>query len=139
MSKSTLKTYIKNTADPVFAQYIKMRDMDKHCVGECVTCGERGFVRDLEAGHYIGRRHWSVRFNEKNVHLQCNKCNRWGEGEKDAYALWLQKKYGKGILAELNRKKNQKRDYDLAKLKAMVKEWRLEMDKLAVIKGNPFV
>ena len=139
MAKSTLRTYIKNTADPVFARLVKMQEMDEHGRAKCVTCGKQLEVWEMDAGHYINRRHLSVRYDPWNVHVQCRKCNGFLEGEKDAYTLYLINRYGKGILEELNRKKNQKRDYDLIKLKEMVKVWRAEMDKLAVIKGNPFV
>lgn len=63
-------------------EYIRRRDANP--VGGCISCGCR--VRYGEsmysAGHYYTRGARSdLRFNENNIHGQCNKCNVYGDAE----------------------------------------------------------
>lgn len=95
---------LKSKLDTLFSLYVRQRD-SKDGVARCVTCGKYDHWKEMDAGHYISRQYLSVRYNEKNVHAQCKSCNRFHEGMKDAYALFLIKTYGKGILEELDKDK----------------------------------
>lgn len=59
----------------------------------------------MDAGHYITRSALNTRYDERNVHPQCKACNRFHEGRKDEYALFLIRTYGPQILDELNKLK----------------------------------
>jgi hypothetical protein len=48
----------------------------------------------MDCGHYIGRKHYVTRFDERNCHAQCKHCNNWGEGEKPIYRRKLVALYG---------------------------------------------
>lgn len=82
----------------VFNEFIRLRDKGK----SCISCGVNGVDH---AGHY-----WptstdpqpSMRFNEKNVNGQCCHCNTFCEGNRQGYQKGLIRKYGKGILDELD-------------------------------------
>jgi len=103
MTKSTVKTYIKNTVDPLFSRYIRLKaakEMDGWC--KCVTCGEVKPWYEMDCGHYEQRGSLMTRFDERNVGPQCVSCNRFGEGNKAAFAIYLKEKYGDGILDELH-------------------------------------
>ena len=103
----------KDTKD-AFSRYIRKRDSlettgdIEYCI--CCTCGE---VRStfhgtncIQAGHFI-HTHLSVRFDERNVHAQCAKCNKWGKGEPIKYTLFMLKKYGQDVIDELEERKHQ--------------------------------
>ena len=62
----------KAKADKYFSLFIRERDKDKGCV----TCGK--FTDNKDCGHFLSRRFESTRFDEKNAHGQCQKCNRLG-------------------------------------------------------------
>jgi hypothetical protein len=117
-------TKLKKKLDTVFSLWIKNRDN-----WTCITCGK--FSRDpqkMNAGHYISRRHHSVRWNEKNVNAQCAGCNCFRGGNLDVYALRLQEKYGDGILKELNQLKNQVRRWGRAELEKLIKKYEVSWE-----------
>ena len=55
----------------------------------------------MDAGHFIDRRYLPTKFDERNVHPQCKKCNQMEDGNIKAYEYYLIGKYGPDILDEL--------------------------------------
>jgi hypothetical protein len=49
-----------------------------------------------DCGHGLGRQHKGTKYNEKNNHLQCKKCNGFEGGRSDAYKVEMDKRYGDG-------------------------------------------
>lgn len=96
---------LKKRLDKVFSEYIR-RTKAKNEICICVTCGKRDHYKEMDAGHYVSRRHLSTRFDERNVWPQCKSCNRFNEGRKDEYALFLIRTYGDDILQELKELKD---------------------------------
>lgn len=84
-------------ADAVFSKFIRDRDAVE-LKGKCCTCGKEG----TQAGHYISRRYKVLRWDVRNVALQCSRCNCWEAGASDEFALFLVNKYGIDILNELH-------------------------------------
>lgn len=89
----------KKKAWSAFSRYIRQRDP------YCASCGKP----TTEAGHYLhnsdkknqqlgGNKLW---YSEKNVNGQCGYCNRWMSGNLAPYTLYLEEKYGLGIVQEL--------------------------------------
>lgn len=102
----------KHKSWKVFSQYIRLRDKN------CVTCPflptKKVFGKAENCGHYhagsvCGK---ELYFSEINNNGQCVTCNLWNSGERDAYALFLTRKYGPDILEKLNairlKEKNEK-------------------------------
>jgi len=119
MSYSTLI----NKLDRVFSQYIRQRDSDNG-YGQCISCGKILHWKKTHAGHYINRKHLSVRFNECNVNLQCISCNTFDEGNPAGYAIGLIKKYGDNILNELMAAKSRKVKWSQTELKKFIKYYQ---------------
>jgi len=119
MSYSTL---IKSL-DRIFSQYIRQRDSDNG-YGKCISCGKVVHWKKAHAGHYINRKHLSVRFNECNVNLQCVSCNTFDEGNPVGYAIGLIKKYGDNILNELMAAKSRKVKWTQTELKEFIKYYQ---------------
>lgn len=83
----------------IFSKYIRTRDCKYGGLpgyGLCITCGKAHGISDMDAGHFIGRRHKATRFHEKNVNAQCRKCNRFESGEQYAHAKAIDSKWGPG-------------------------------------------
>jgi hypothetical protein len=92
-AKQPLKiSKLKKKLDSVFSKWIRARDK------KCYTCGR---TENLQCGHFIPRQYLAVRFDERNCHAQCYACNMLYNGQPSAYALNLQKQYGKKIIQEL--------------------------------------
>jgi 5-methylcytosine-specific restriction endonuclease McrA len=89
---------LKKLADKVVSEYIRRRDK-----GVCFTCGNTKEWKYQQAGHFVSRVYGNLRYYEKNINCQCYVCNVMRHGNMDEYAIKLQRKYGPGILEELNK------------------------------------
>jgi len=86
----------------VFNKFIRTRDCAGDSGGNCISCGKWFPFEELEAGHYFTTGSApSLRFNEKNVNIQCTGCNKWRSGNLAFYSAALIRKYGKDIITEL--------------------------------------
>ena len=84
----------------LFSKYIRIKDTDfKGFVG-CFTCHKQDDHRLMDAGHYIPKATSGsyLKFYEKNVHPQCQDCNRLKGGNYGVYKEQLILKYGAGII-----------------------------------------
>jgi hypothetical protein len=57
--------------DRVFSRYIRLKNADETGTVQCCTCGKLLHWGDSHASHFVSRRHMSVRFDERNVHVCC--------------------------------------------------------------------
>ena len=80
-------TLVKNL-DTVFSQYIRLR-YAKNEIAECVTCGKKDHYKKLQCGHFQSRRHYSTRWDENNVGVQCYGCNISNQGQQFLFAKHL--------------------------------------------------
>lgn len=120
--KNTVKTW-KYKLDKVFSDYIKLRD----CVngkGQCFTCGDLLPKEELDAGHFRSRKYTSTRYNEKNVQLQCKKCNRFNGGEPYQFGIEIDKKYGEGTALELIKKSFETKKFTIDELKSLYEYYK---------------
>ena len=84
----TLQDYIK-LAQITFNKYIRLRDKGN----VCISCQKP--PKKENAGHfYNANNHYNVRFDENNVHLQCEHCNTFLSGNLINYRENLLKKIG---------------------------------------------
>ena len=73
----------------IFNQFIRLRDEGQRCI----SCGK--VPKKKNAGHYFSAGgHSNVRFDEFNVHLQCEHCNTSLSGNLIPYRKNLKKKIG---------------------------------------------
>lgn len=98
MAKKSLK-YWKNKIDKPFHEYIRRRDVDdKTGFCNCITCGKKVHFSETDAGHFISRQHLITRYDERNVHAQCRKCNRFEYGRQYEYSLYLGEELSQELL-----------------------------------------
>ncbi len=71
--------------DTLVSLIVRKRD------GRCVVCGS---TDNPQAGHFIGRRHYAVRWDLTNVHQQCAGCNIAHNSNPVPYTLFIQHEYG---------------------------------------------
>lgn len=90
--------------DEIFSKYIRKRDTNKQGYIKCY-CGKIITYEEADASHFVSRQHLSTRYDEQNVHASCRHCNRFLEGNKEDYSLFLIQKYGCEIIEKLNKKK----------------------------------
>lgn len=95
---------LKKELDRVFSLWIRQRDT------KCYTCGALG----TQNGHFAPRQILSLRWDERNCHSQCSRCNLWLGGNPSVYAVRLVEQYGEGILREIELKRQQLTHLDRA-------------------------
>lgn len=106
---------LQKKADDLFSRFVRDRDtvnglyiqteegLSIPC-GYCFTCGKitpTEGVQTGDAGHFVKRSVHGLRYHERNVHLQCTKCNHFLGGNEGWYAVNLDKKYGVGTAEKL--------------------------------------
>lgn len=92
----------------VFSEYIRLRDSDDKGNCRCPTCGRVHHWKDMDAGHFVGRRHKATKFCERNVLAQCRYCNRFNQGEQFKMSQAVDARFGAGTaeyLTKLSRAK----------------------------------
>ena len=116
----------------IFSKYIRMRDCLrttgtlKH--GKCISCGDLRPINQCDAGHLISRWYGSTLFDERNVHLQCKRCNNMGETLK--YRRAIIKLYGEGIDIELEDKATEIKHFTIPELEGMKKYYAEKVKEL---------
>jgi hypothetical protein len=87
MKQVKRSTLVKNL-DAVFSQYIRIKDSINE-IATCVTCGKKDHWKKLQCGHFQSRRHYSTRWDEDNVGVQCYGCNITSQGQQFLFAKYL--------------------------------------------------
>lgn len=100
MSKKPNRKSLIEKLDKVFSVYIRTRyAVDE--IAECYTCGKKEHWKKQHAGHFASRRHYSTRWNEYNVQVQCPSCNIWQQGMQFEFGKQLCLQYGDNFADEL--------------------------------------
>jgi len=77
-----------------FNEFIRKRDTQSGYF-KCISCQSTKDTEQLNAGHYLSAgNHSALRFNERNVHGQCIKCNYHLHGNLVNYRSNLINKIG---------------------------------------------
>ena len=120
MIQKAKRKRLHNKLWKLFSIFIRKRD--RHCV----TCGIVKPIDELQAGHYHDKAvsNPDLYFSEKNVSAQCPRCNLFLSGNKTAYAYYLTKKYGIGILEELMTLKNKAVKWTLEDYENRIKHYK---------------
>lgn len=127
MKKKTVSSARKK-AWTAFSRFIRLRDTIERGSGEyvpCTTCGSIKHWKEQQAGHFIPQAQGNaVRFDERNVHTQCYRCNINLGGNGPEYYPFMENEYGIDVIAELKRLSNTTRKYSISELEEMEKEYK---------------
>ena len=74
---------LENKLDRIYSEYIRRKDADEGGTVSCVTCQRQ------------------ARFDPRNTHVQCPKCNFYLNGNDAAYAVFIIDRYGRETYDEL--------------------------------------
>lgn len=86
--------WLKAKAEYYCNKYIRLRD--ELC--GCISCGTRADIK-YDAGHFIpAGRCIPLRFDERNIHKQCTRCNTYMSGNLTAYEGALRIKLGDEVV-----------------------------------------
>jgi hypothetical protein len=110
---------IVKAAQIVFNKYIRERDKDELCI----SCKHK--PKKENAGHFWNaNNHWNVRFDEDNVHLQCERCNSFLSGNLIEYRANLITKIGQERFDQLEARAREIRKFTKDELKELIKKYK---------------
>ncbi len=124
MKKTKPLHKLENNLWKVFSLYIRLKYADAFGNVSCYTCGVKKHYKEMQAGHYIKRSYKSLKFSEKNVRVQCPRCNLFLDGNQDEFAIRLEQEYGQGILQELNKLKWEMRRFTRIELEELINKYK---------------
>lgn len=101
MPKKITRSKLVKKLDNIFSQYIRLSN-SKNGNCTCVTCGKVGHWKNggIQAGHFMSRKHYSTRWDERNVKPQCVGCNMFKSGEQYKFSLYLGEQLSEELLQE---------------------------------------
>ena len=117
-----------------FSLYIRLRDClvttGTPTACKCVTCGKVLSYDDIDAGHALSGRHNAVLIDEELVYGQCQMCNRYNGGEKQAFKIFLVNKHGSDWYEMKEQGSHDAVTITDAEFELLAKVYRLKVEKL---------
>jgi hypothetical protein len=115
----TLGDYLK-LAQQVFNKYINLRDKGKNCI----SCFKPITGRVNASHYYNANNHYTLRFDEDNVHSSCITCNQHLHGNLIQYRKGLQERIGDARIKRLDELSNHTRKFTKEELKDLITEYK---------------
>jgi hypothetical protein len=120
----TIQDLVKAT-QIIFNKYIRLRDKGQ----VCISCQNKPLKEN--AGHYFNaNNHWNVRFDERNVHLQCEHCNTYLSGNLIEYQRNLIHKIGIESYHELEAESRKTRKFTKEELREIMLTYKNKIKEL---------
>ena len=97
--KKLTRAKLVKKLDVIFSKYIRLKNANHRGHVKCVTCGKIDLWDGgtMQAGHFMSRKHYSTRWDEDNVQVQCVGCNMFRQGEQYKFSLFLGKTKSKRL------------------------------------------
>ena len=133
--KKKQKTYSQliKVYDDIYSVYIRRKESDSNGMVSCVTCGIIRHWKDrMTCGHYLSRTKTKIRWDDRNCHPQCAKCN-WLQkltGDCTNYTIWLIEHLGYAVIQDLNEIKNSKVKLTRSDLQDKIDYYQHKIDSL---------
>lgn len=124
--KPSVRT-LKRTADELWSKYIRLYESDQAGYVRCCSCGKAAHWKEMDCGHFVTRNHSLGRYKRENCNAQCRRCNRFQEGNKAGYAVYLQSRYGQSILDKLNQLQYQTHKFTVDELQELIDKIKADL------------
>jgi hypothetical protein len=121
MARKVSKKNLIKRLDSEFSKYIRTRGGE---IAECFTCGKKDHWKNMDAGHFQSRRHYSTRWDETNVQVQCKSCNVFRQGEQYKFGLNLDGRFGDGTAERLEIKSKHLEKFSTTDLEELLDKYK---------------
>jgi hypothetical protein len=125
------KGFIENTRKKLHKQmwklmslYIRTKDADNNGMVSCYTCGIVKHYKEMDCGHF---KHGRLDGDERNLKVQCSKCNRYLSGHLDVYAERLIRDYGLDWFNQLVLDANTHQGYSISELACIIRDLKTKL------------
>ena len=117
-------------AAKLMQKYVRVKSADSNGNVTCVTCGVVRHYKEMQGGHFIGRKWLATKLMEENIHVQCPCCNGPLSGNMIQYTLYMTDTYGREFVDELQRLKHQSRKFYKNEVEEIKKDLRVKIQEL---------
>lgn len=117
--------------DRIFSLFVRLLSAGPGGYVACYTCGKQAHFTEMEAGHFIGRSAYAVRFDVRNVKPQCKYCNKVLEGNTKIFEQRLELEYGASVVSELKQLKHKVMHFASSYLTAEISRYKTLVEHLA--------
>ena len=122
MKSKKPKSKLIKELDILFSQFVRLSNsIDGYC--SCVTCGRVYEWKKIQAGHFMSRQHYSVRWDERNVKPQCYGCNVMQQGRQFEFSKYL----GEELSNELYLLSKQTKKFTEIELEEMIQHYKSKL------------
>jgi hypothetical protein len=138
--KKLTRKQMVDRLDDIVPKYIKTKYADENGQTRCVTCGKllalwwfdetgkKRWGKECDSGHFVKRGVMPIRWDERNQHPQCKRCNKHLGGNESHYTLYLIDLYGRETVDELKAieaewKARVKKTFPIGDLRELLTEW----------------
>tara|TARA_R110002073_G_scaffold292420_1_gene457710 strand:+ start:195 stop:584 length:390 start_codon:yes stop_codon:yes gene_type:complete len=125
-SKKPTRSKLVKKLDILFSQYVRLSNADSRGMCTCVTCNNQYHWKNIQAGHFMSRKHYSTRWDIRNVKPQCVGCNMFKSGEQYKYSIFL----GTELANELYLQSNEIVKFTNNEIEEMIDRYSRELKKL---------
>lgn len=134
MKKPSLSA-LETKLDGLFSEWVRRSAADEGGTVQCVTCKKLMFWKGdgAQAGHFVKRQHRATRYDERNVNVQCVRCNKFLGGNDAEYGAYIIRRYGLEVHEELLRLKRQALKLTRADLEEMIEKYKQKLEALEVL------
>lgn len=120
---------LKKKAWSLLSQAIRLEGRDCEGLVTCCSCERRLPWKEIQAGHFIDGRFNSILFDERGIHPQCGVCNVIYNGRKEEYFVFMELKYGRELIDQLRRQRNETRNFSAEELESMIAAYKLRIER----------
>mgnify|MGYP002638050168 CR=1 FL=1 len=124
-TKKPTRSKLVKKLDTVFSLWVRQSNADKNNMCTCVTCQKQFHWKEIQAGHFMSRKHYSIRWDERNVKPQCVACNVYRAGEQYIYSLYL----GNNLSEQLLKESRELRKFTNNELEEMISDYSEKLKK----------
>lgn len=119
---------LKKDADKYWSLATRYRFANPDGTAECVTCGVRKPIKELQCGHFMSRRFNNTRFSELNTAPQCVGCNMFRSGEQYKFSLFIEDYYGKGTAEQIRKDAQEFHKLTREELEEIISDAKTQID-----------
>lgn len=122
-AKKPTRSKLIKKLDVVFSKYVRLSNADKNGFCTCVTCNRKYHWKEIQAGHFMSRKHYATRWDEDNVKPQCLGCNMYKQGEQYKYSIFL----GSELANDLYLKSREVVKFSTADIEQMIDDYTTKL------------
>jgi hypothetical protein len=127
--KESIKELVKKL-DKVFSLFVRLIHADKDGMVTCYTSGKRLHFKEAHAGHFLSRKFYVTRWDEKNVKVQSYAENIHSKGNPIEFQRRLENEFGREVIAKLIDKKYSPYKLQRIELQMMIEDYTVKVNEL---------